>query len=136
MTQKLTDKDIAMRFEEAVYTLKRLPKPYVMGFHTLWPPIVYTTWEIQQQEKKPLRLGPPMPAAIDRMEETFKWIAWLEVEERQIVWLRASRLPWKAICTRVGLSRTAATKHWLIAMLKIAKRHNGIKTRRSTAAGV
>lgn len=136
MREKLTDKDIALRFQEAVYTLKRLPKPYVMGYHTLWPPIVYTTWEIMAQERKPLRLGPPQPAAIDRMEEAFRWIAWLEVEERKIVWLRAARMPWRAICLQAGLSRTAATKVWLIAMLKIAKRHNDAKTHRSTAAGV
>lgn len=135
MTQKLSDKDVALRFEEALYTLKRLPKAHVMGYHTLWPRIAYTTWEIMQQEKKPMRLGPPLPAAIDRMEEVFRWIVWLEVEERQIVWLRAARLPWRAICMRVGLSRTAATHRWLVAMLKVAKRHNDGKTRRVKASG-
>lgn len=124
MTQKLTDKDIAIRFQEAVYTLKRLPKPYVMGYHTLWPPIVYTTWEIMQQEKRPFRLGPPLPAAIDRMEEVFKWIVWLEIEERKLVWMRATRLPWPVICKQIGLSKTVVFQRWLIAMLKVAKRHN------------
>lgn len=121
MTKRWTHKDVAARFEEALYTLKRLPKPYVIGYHTLWPPIVYTTWEIMQQEKPRFRLGPPLPRAIDQMEETFVWLAWLEVEERHLVWLRASRLPWKVICTRFGISRTVACERWTVALTRIAQ---------------
>ena len=124
MTEQWTDKDIAARFEEALYTLKRLPKPSVMGYHTLWPTIVYTALEIMQQEKKRFRLGPPLPKAIDRMEETFVWINWLEVEERNLVWLRASRMPWRVICTRIGASKTVARTRWTAALMKIARRKN------------
>lgn len=124
MSEGLTEKDVAARFEEALYTLKRLPKPYVMGYHTLWPPIVYTTREIMQQEKKKFRLGPPLPKAIDRMEEVFVWIAWLETEERNLIWLRASRMPWRVICTRVGACRKIVWQRWMKALLKIAQRAN------------
>lgn len=120
----MTAKDIAARFEEALYTLKRLPKAYIMGYHTLWPPIVYTEMEIMQQEKRPMRLGPPLPDAIDRMEETFNWIFWLEIEEREIIWLRARRMPWRGVCMRVGLSRTEAWKRWATALEKIACQKN------------
>ena len=124
MTEQWTDKDIAARFEEALYTLKRLPKPSIMGYHTLWPTIVYTALEIMQQEKKRFRLGPPLPKAIDRMEETFTWIGWLELEERNLVWLRASRMSWRVICTRIGASKTVARTRWTAALVKIARRKN------------
>lgn len=120
----MTSKDIAARFEEALYTLKRLPKAHIMGYHTLWPPIVYTDMEILQQEKLPMRLGPPLPDAIDRMEEAFNWIFWLEIEEREMIWLRARRMPWRVVCARVGLSRTEAWKRWSAALEKIARRKN------------
>ncbi len=124
MTEKLTDKDIAARFEEALYTLKRLPKPFVMGYHTLWPTVVYTALEIMQQEKKRFRLGPPLPKAIDRMEDVFTWVAWLEEDDRHLVWMRAARMPWRMICTRIGVSKTVAWHRWTGALLKIAKRIN------------
>jgi len=124
MSKGLTEKDIAARFEQALYTLKRLPKPCVMGYHTLWPTIVYTALEIMQQEKKRFRLGPPLPRAIDRMEETFTWIGWLEPEERHLVWLRAARMPWRVICTHLGVCRKIAWKRWMAALLKIAHRIN------------
>lgn len=122
----MTAKDIAARFEEALYTLKRLPKAYIMGYHTLWPPIVYTKMEIMQQAKLPMRLGPPLPKAIDRMEETFNWIFWLEIEEREVVWLRAARMPWRGICTRLGVSKSVAWKRWTTGLTKIARRKQKI----------
>lgn len=120
----LTEKDIAARFEEAVYTLKRLPRVYVQGYHSLWPPIVYTTWEIMAQEKKPFRLGPPQPDAIDRMEDVFVWIGWLDQDDRHLVWMRAARLPWRMVCMRIGVSKTVAWQRWTAALLKVATRIN------------
>lgn len=122
--ERWTGKDVADQFEEAIKTLRRLPRPAMKGYRTLWPPIVYTAWEIMAQEKLPLRLGPPSAIAIDRMEQTFNWIAWLEVEERQIVWMRAANLPWRAVCRQFGVSRTTAWERWTMAMLKIAHRLN------------
>jgi hypothetical protein len=124
MTDQWTDKDIAARFEQALYTLKRLPERRVGGYHKLWPPIVYDRLEIMQQEKKRFRLGPPLPRDIDRMEETFTWIGWLEVDERELVWLRAVRMPWRVICTRIGASKTVARTRWTAALMKIARRKN------------
>ena len=122
--QHWTGTDVSNQFEEAVSTLRRLPRVTVQGFKTTWPSIVYTTWELMAQEKLPLRLGPPSAIAIDEMEEAFRWIAWLDVEERKLVWMRAANLPWRAVCGRMGVSRTTAWQHWTIAMLKIANRLN------------
>lgn len=124
MTNAWTAKDIAEHFEEAIYTLKRLPKPKLQGYHNLWPPIAYTLWELLAQEKRPFRLGPPLPDAIDRLEQTFEWIGWLEPEERKIVWLRAARVPWRGICTRFGVCKNTAAHRWTVALLKIAFRLN------------
>jgi hypothetical protein len=125
--QHWTGKEVSEQLEEAVRTLRRLPRHTVMGYRTLWPPIIYTTWELLAQEKLPLRLGPPSAQAIDRMEETFRWIVWLDVDERKMVWLRAANYPWKVVCQRFGMSRTTAWQHWTMAMLKIAHRLNGEK---------
>ncbi len=119
-----TESMIAERFEEAVRTLRRLEVPHTkpMGYFSTWPPIVYTAWEIMAQEKLPMRLGPPAADAIDRMDETFRWLSWLEVEERNLVWWRAVKKPWKPICGYLGVSRTKAWEMWVMALVKIAHR--------------
>lgn len=123
-----TDKDVAQRFEEALYTLKRLPKAVMLGYRATWPAILYTELEILQQDKKPFRLGPPLPAAIDRMEQTLIWISWLDVDDRRLVWARAKRLPWRMICGQIGVCKTTAWNRWLDALDKIVVRLNANKS--------
>jgi hypothetical protein len=45
------------------------------------------------QTPEPMRLPPPSPAAIDRMEETLAWAAWLEPIDSKIAWMRANGNP-------------------------------------------
>ena len=117
--------DIVERFEEAIYTLKRLPPVRVQGFFSTWPPIVRTTMEELQAERLPFRLGPPSADAISRMEETIQWIFLLDDEdERRLVWLRAARVPWKPIYRRLGCGRTTAHYRYRVALMKIVMRLN------------
>jgi hypothetical protein len=123
--KKWTVTDVADRFEEAAYTLKRLPPVKVQGYFNVYPEVIRTSIEIMQGEKLPMRLGPPSAAAISRMEETLEWIFWLDDEdERRLVWLRAARVPWRPICYRIGCGRTKAWQMWTYALLKVVVRLN------------
>ena len=123
--KKWTVTDVADRFEEAVYTLKRMPSVKVRGHFNAWPEIVRTVMEQLQSDPLPLRLGPPTPDAISRMEETIQWIFLLDEEdERRLIWLRAARVPWRPICWRLGCGRTKAWQMWTMALLKIVTRLN------------
>lgn len=123
--QKWTVTDVSDRFEEAVYTLKRLPPVRVQGYFNAWPEVVRTTMEILQAEPDPYRLGPPSAAAISRMEECLGWIFWLDSEdERRLVWLKAHRVRNRQICARLGCGRTKVWQMWSVALMKIAVRLN------------
>ncbi len=123
--ERLTATQIADRFEEAIITLRRLHVPGTKpkGYFSSWPEMVYTTWEILAQETRPLRLGAPTPDAISRMEEVLNWI-WLidSTHDRQLIWLRAKRIPWKAICRAMGYGRTKLWQDWMAAMIKLSYR--------------
>ena len=104
-----TANDIAERFEQALRTLRRLRVSHMkpMQYFDTWPEIIYTTWELMQQEKVQLRLGPPTARAIQEMEDTFDWIFWVTSEmERELIWMRAKRIDWKIICRHFGRSRS------------------------------
>lgn len=124
--KKWTESMVEERFEEAVQTLRRLEVPHTkpMGYFSTWPPIVYTAWEIMAQDKLPLRLGPPPADAISRMEKTFEWLHWLEVEERNLIWWRAENRRWKTIERALGCCRQTAWRRWVIALCKITHRLN------------
>jgi Domain of unknown function (DUF6362) len=112
-----TSELVAGRLAEAADVLARLPEERVPGFYDLWPRIVAAPCTSR---------GPAaaMPEAIDRMDEALRWLTWLELEERRLVWLRAEGLPWKRITHRLGIGRTTAWQRWTMALLTIAVRLN------------
>jgi hypothetical protein len=125
MSKKYTVTDVADRFEEAAQTLHRLPRVGVQGYFNAMPPVIRTAAEVLQEEKLPMRMGPPSADAISRMEEVLDWIWWLDDEdERRLIWLRAERVIWKRICWRLGCGRTKAWQMWTYALLKIVTRLN------------
>ncbi|MDB0544281.1 DUF6362 family protein [Ralstonia solanacearum] len=84
-----TKEDVAARFEDAANTGRRLPPIRVQGYINTWPTIVRREWEAFAADEKVYRPFPPSPQAIDRMLETMRWVQWLEVEQRHLVWMRA-----------------------------------------------
>lgn len=125
MSNNWTVTDIADRFEEAADTLRRMPSVKVRGYFNAWPPIIRTLREKLGEDRGEERQSPPRPDAISRMEQTIEWIFFLESEqERRLVWLRAERVKWKLIYTRLGCGRTKAWYIWSVALLKIATRLN------------
>lgn len=123
--RKYTVTDVADRFEQAAQTLHRLPRVSVQGYFNAMPEVIRTAAETLQEEKLPMRLGPPSAEAISKMEEVLEWIWWLDDEdERRLVWLRAERVVWKRICWRLGCGRTKAWQMWTYSLLKIVTRLN------------
>lgn len=120
---KWTPTLVADRMEEAVATLRKLPPVKVRGYFSVWPTIKFAELEVLQQEKLPIRLR-AQPDAIDRLEETLSWMAWLEIEERKLLWKRGAKMRWKTICWEFGCDRSTAWRRWVIALTKISAQLN------------
>lgn len=120
---KWTPTLVADRMEEAVATLRKLPPVKVRGYFSVWPTIKFAELEVLQQEKLPIRLR-AQPDAIDRLEETLSWMAWLEIEERKLLWKRGAKMRWKTICWEFGCDRSTAWRRWVIALTKISSQLN------------
>ena len=120
-----TPKLVEERLVEAASVMKRLPNVRVPGYFNTWPKMLVEFADLVAQEPARLRLPPPAPDAISRMEEALGWLPWLDPIDSKIVWLRASGERWKTICWKVGLGRTAANQHWLYALCVLAWRLNG-----------
>ena len=54
-------------------------------------------WEGFDDKDYGYRPIPPSPEAIERMLETMRWMQWLEVEQRHLIWMRAKHYGWKFI---------------------------------------
>jgi flavin-binding protein dodecin len=127
-----TPKAVADSLEEAAQTLHRLPPVRVQGYFTTWPPIIREFWEAFGRHAAEVRLGPPTPDAIDRMDEALQWLHWLELNEVRLVWLRAEGARWKSIAYRFGMDRSTAWRHWSCALIKIAAHLNGMSATKAS----
>jgi hypothetical protein len=119
-----TPETIANRFVDAALTARRLPSANVQGYFNAWPTIVRCQWELLATEDRPVLRIPPSPKDIDDMLEVMRWVQWLEVEQRHLVWMRANRYGWRDICTRFGMGRTSAWQLWHKCLELLSERLN------------
>ncbi len=124
---------IEERMAEAADTLRRLPDTRIQGFFSTWPATLRDYWESYGLEEVRVRRGPPSHAAVSRMDESLVWLTWLDPADARIVWMRAAGEPWKAVCWRVGLARSAAHQHWMYGICVIAWRLNGRRIPRNVS---
>ena len=113
------------RLVEAAAVMRRLPSVRVPGYFNTWPKMVVEFADRVGLESEPMRLPPPSPAAITRMEEALLWLRWLEADDAKLVWARANRTEWKAICWQFGIARATAHRRWQYGISVIAWRLNG-----------
>jgi hypothetical protein len=52
-------------------------------------------------------------------------LRWLEADDAKLVWARADRTAWKAICWQFGIARATAHRRWQYGLSVIAWRLNG-----------
>ena len=116
--------DVAVRFEEAATTGRRLPPVRVQGYFNTWPPIVRQQWEVFAADGAVYRSFPPDPKDVDRMLETMQWVLWLEIEQRHLVWMRAKRYGWRDITIRFACDRSTAWRRWQKALEIVATNLN------------
>jgi hypothetical protein len=119
----MDNKAAAERIREAISTMRKLPPVTVQGYFNTWPYIKRTEVELLLMEAGPIRLK-ATPDAIARLEEVLKWMRWLTVEERKIVWMHGARMSWKSICWEFGLSPAGASGKWRRALTKIVDQLN------------
>ncbi len=112
---------VAERFEECVETMRKLPSAYQGGYRRVWPDMVRTPIELSRQCPGPIRLN-ALPDEITRMEETCRWVLWVTESERRLIWLRAYRVPWRAIEHEIGVPRTTAQRLWRGSLTEVARR--------------
>ena len=123
-TSPWTVEDVANRFAEAAWTAHRLPRVGPRGYFNPW---MTTAFQVPDRYPDPERLYrplPPTPQDVERMLEAMRWVQWLEVEQRHLVWMRAKRYGWRDITIRFACDRTTAWRRWQQALQIVVDRLN------------
>ena len=115
-TSQWATEDVVNWLIEAARTAHRLPPVRVQGHFNVWPTIVRTHYERMVSEDMPVYRFPPSPAEIERMLDVMRWMQCLELEQRQLVWMRAERWRWYDIGKRLGVAPRTAQRRWDVAI--------------------
>lgn len=120
--------DVDNELRQAARTAHRLPPVRVTGYVSRWPVIIRTDGEkVTVEEQKPFRI-PPSPKDVDQMLEAMRWMHWLDVEQRHLLWMRAERHRWSEIakrfacCSRTAQRRCDAAMHLISLYLNKEKK--------------
>ena len=111
--------ELAKRYREAWLVARRVPSGQRLGYSAFWPGINPNRWEVYRIDGETPKPMPPSADAVDRMVECMRWLRWLDEQERELVWLRASGLPWRVIAEQQGLNRKTPYTRWRKAVNRV-----------------
>jgi hypothetical protein len=115
---------VADRLELAAEVMKSLPPVRPQGYFNAWPDYAFSFGDQVGQEprlKKPL----PSPRMITEADEAMLWLRWVDKDIGEILWARANRRAWKAVCWGQGISRPTASRRYEYGLAVIALQLNG-----------
>ena len=127
-----TAEEVAARFADAADTAHKLPRVRPGGYFNPWMTLAMQVPERYPDPERLYRPMPPSPQAVERMLETMRWVQWLEVEQRHLVWMRAKRYGWRDITVRFACDRTTAWRRWQRALEIVAEQLNSEGVRASS----
>ena len=104
--------DVAARFSDAAHTSYRLPPVRVQGYASPWMSLAMQVPNRYPDPERVYRPMPPGPEAVERMLETMRWVQWLEVEHRHLVWMRSNRYRWEQIGRRFACAARTAQRRY------------------------
>lgn len=109
---------------EAADTLRRLPGERPRGYFSTMPTPLREVVEAVAGDPGAPRRPPPSAAAISRLDQVLAWHGWLSEVQWRVVWARATGVPWRPLCRRLGCGRTKAWQTWVTALVLLKTRLN------------
>ncbi len=74
--------------------------------------------QVRRAEREVIFVRPTAEQA-DRLVECMNWLTPLTVEERNVIWLRASGLSWRRVGERLQVTAKTARVHWCHALNRL-----------------
>lgn len=115
------EKIVMAYLEDAAAIHRRMPEVKVAGYYSLWPETMKDEWSrLYDLINGTSKLGPPMPKEVSYHEEIMTWLNWIDHDLRQIVWMRANRIPWKILEEQFSKNKTTLWRDMNGGLIRIS----------------
>ncbi len=100
---------------------RRLPEVRTPGYHSFWPATLQEEWQrLYDSINGRPTLGSPMPAEVSFSEAVVEWLQCVEPSSRQLLWMRANRVPWKILVEEFSRSKPTLWREHTRCIQKIS----------------
>lgn len=108
-------KDVILTISKAVAIMRLFPAVKVQGFYNIWTRLTGKAplKDVQDATAEFENGTRPSPKEIDMMWDVcFKWLYFIDIDARHLVWLRCSGMGWKQVAFRFHISRSTAIRRF------------------------
>lgn len=119
-----TIEEIKQDLETAAYVERLMPAVRPPKYRCCMPEIIYTPQEIAFMDKRLVRPRPTQAQVTLWEMVVLDWLPLLTPYERNLVWKRANRLPWKLLCRELGRTRVHLWRIYDRALFKLTVQQN------------
>jgi len=127
--KQVTLEQIKKDLETAAYVERLMPPVRPPKYRCWLFEIVYTPQEIAFMDRRPVPPCPTQEQVAIWEKVILQWLPLLDVEERKLVWKRASHIPWKMLCIEFGWHRSKLNEKYNVAISRIQGFLSGQKSR-------
>lgn len=122
-----TIEEIKQDLETAAYVERLMPAVRPPKYRCSMPEIIYTPQEIAFMDKRLVRPRPTQAQVTSWEMVVLQWLPLLTPYERNLVWKRANRLPWKLLCRELGRTRVHLWRIYDRALFKLTVQQSAQK---------
>ena len=116
-------RDLATRLEQAVMTLRCLPRDATTGpagARSAWPDMIRRSRFVIEGTRR-MSKASPTPEAVDDLDRIARLMWQLSPRNRQLLWARACGVRWAELCQRQRRSRTTLYRDHRLALVALAR---------------
>ena len=116
-------RQLALRLEQAVATLRALPRDagtLPPGARSAWPEMVRRSRFVIEGTRQTTK-AKPTPACIDDLDKIAMLMWRVTQRKHQLLWARACGVRWAELCQRQRRSRTTLFRHHRMALAALAR---------------
>ena len=117
--------ELGSRYREAWLVARRVPSGIHLGYSAYWARVQpEPLGGLSRRGSQTQAAGTLLPSLWTGWSSAWAGCGWLSEDERDLVWLRASGLPWREIAKSTGVPRTTVSRHWHRALMQVILRIN------------
>ena len=114
--------ELADRFEEMADVLKSFPPAVRKEKVNFWPEFPSDPNQSYGYGEYTISRPKPSGEQIDRCDQSLLWLLYLDKQQKELIWARASKFSWRKIAAMMGCNKDTAKLKWTVILMELIEK--------------